>query len=102
VRNRATPSSDSGEGWNGGEANQWLHFLDNGLFIGQFGVPQYPSRTKDDAPAGAAGNSFCPQLVQVNGRMYLWHNDENVHSGLHRWRIDGADELELLSVPIAP
>ena len=91
-----------GEGWNGGEANQWLHFYDNGLFIGQFGVPDYPSRTKDDAPAGAAGNSFCPQLVQVNGRMYLWHNDENVHSGLHRWRIEGADEVELLSAPISP
>jgi hypothetical protein len=91
-----------GEGWNGGEANQWLHFYDNGLFIGQFGVPQYPSRTKDDAPAGAAGNSFCPQLVQVNGRIYLWHNDENVHSGLHRWRIEGADKIKVLSAPIAP
>jgi hypothetical protein len=91
-----------GEGWNGGEANQWLHFYDNGLFIGQFGIPQYPPKTKDDAPVGAAGNSFCPQLVQVNGRMYLWHNDENVHSGLHRWRIDGADGVELLSAPIHP
>jgi hypothetical protein len=72
------------------------------LFIGQFGIPQYPARTKDDAPAGAAGNSFCPQLVQVNGQMYLWHNDENVHSGLHRWRIDGANAVELLSAPIVP
>jgi hypothetical protein len=91
-----------GEGWNGGEANQWLHFYDNGLFIGQFGIPQYPPKTKDDAPAGAAGNSFCPQLVQVNGRLYLWHNDENVHSGLHRWRIEGANHVELLSAPITP
>jgi len=91
-----------GEGWNGGEANQWLHFYDNGLFIGQFGVPQYPSQTKDDAPPGAAGNSFCPQLVQVSGRTYLWHNDESVHAGLHRWRIDGTDQIEVLSAPIRP
>jgi hypothetical protein len=34
--------------------------------------------------------------------MYLWHNDENVHSGLHRWRIDGANAVELLSAPIVP
>jgi hypothetical protein len=91
-----------GEGWNGGEANQWLHFYDNGLFIGQFGIPEYPATTRDVAPAGSAGNSFCPALVQVNGQMYLWHNDESVHSGLHRWRIEGANEVELLSAPIAP
>jgi len=89
-----------GEGWNNGQANQWMHFYDNGLFIGQFGQPVYPGRNRVDALAGAAGNAFSPQIVDVHGQMFLWHNDESVHGGLHRWRIDGAEGVKVLETPI--
>jgi hypothetical protein len=91
-----------GEAWNGGQANQWMHYRDDGLFIGQFGVPVYPAQNRIEAHAGAAGNAFSPQLVSVRGRVYLWHNDEGVHGGVHRWRIEGAQEIQTLEVPIEP
>jgi len=91
-----------GEAWNGGQANQWLHFFANGLFVGQFGRPVYPGRNKLEALPECAGNAFSPSLVTVNGQLYLWHNDESVHSGVHRWHIAGADRLELLEAPITP
>jgi len=91
-----------GEAWNGGQADQWMHFLDDGLFVGQFGVPVYPADNKVVAQAGAAGNAFSPQLVSVNGQLYLWHNDEGVHGGVHRWHIADADSVTTLEAPIAP
>jgi hypothetical protein len=91
-----------GEAWNGGQADQWVHFLDNGLFVGQFGRPVYPAANKVSAQAESAGNTFSPQLVTVNGRLYLWHNDEGVHGGVHRWRIDGTDDISFLEVAIEP
>jgi hypothetical protein len=89
-----------GEAWNGGEANQWMHFIDDGLFVGQFGVPVYAAQNRVFAHAGSAGNAFSPELVMVNGEMYLWHNDEGVHSGVHRWHIEGAGTIRTLEAPI--
>jgi hypothetical protein len=91
-----------GEAWNGGQANQWMHFLDNGLFVGQFGQPVYPWQNKLSARAGSAGNAFSAELVLVNGQLYLWHNDESVHGGVHRWRIDGTNTMRMLQAPISP
>jgi hypothetical protein len=91
-----------GEGWNGGQAGQWMHYLDDGLFIGQFGQPVYPGINKRTALPESAGNAFSPQLVTVNGRIYLWTNDESVHAGVQRWRIDGADQIRVLEAPISP
>jgi hypothetical protein len=91
-----------GEAWNGGQANQWVHFLDNGLFVGQFGQPVYPSQNKTAARAGSAGNAFSGELVLANGQLYLWHNDESVHGGVHRWRIDGMSAIRMLEAPISP
>ena len=91
-----------GEAWNGGEANQWIHYLDDGLFVGQFGKTVDPSIEKREALAGAAGNAFSPQLVSVGGHLYLWHNDESIHAGVHRWRIDGADQIKSLEAAIEP
>jgi hypothetical protein len=83
-----------GEGWDDGvaptgQANQFLHFHASGLFLGQFGVPN-----QFDIPPGTpglAGNSLSIQMVERDGRTYLWHNDENAHAGVHRWRLDGLD-----------
>jgi hypothetical protein len=92
-----------GEAWRGGQANQWLHFLDNGLFIGQFGRPWVPEKgDPGPAVAEATGNSFSPALVTVNGQLYLWHNDESGHAGVHRWRIDGTDGIRVLEAAIEP
>jgi hypothetical protein len=90
-----------GEAWNGGQANQWLHFLDNGLYVGQFGQPDYPSTNRFFAHEQQAGNAFSPQLVKVDGHVYLWHNDESVHGGVHRWRIDGIDDIRIVQAPIS-
>jgi sugar lactone lactonase YvrE len=74
-----------------GQANQFMHFHDSGLFVQQFGLPT--TRTKMPAEPGAAGNAFSPTLVRQGDRLYLHHNDESVHGGIHRWRIDGWREL---------
>jgi hypothetical protein len=89
-----------GEAWNGGQADQWMHYFDDGLFVGQFGAPVYPAQNKVFAKAGAAGNAFSPQLVTVNGEVYLWHNDESVHAGVHRWHLVGANQIRELEAPI--
>ena len=86
-----------GEGWDGWEANQFLHFTTDGLFVGQFGTPNFPALTNSSTErrhfvlAGAAGNSFSPSLVRdpVSGGIFWVHNDENQHGGIHVWSING-------------
>jgi hypothetical protein len=91
-----------GEAWNGGQANQWMHYRDDGLFVGQFGAPVYPAQNRTLAHAGAAGNALSPELVTVNHQLYLWHNDEGVHGGVHRWHIDGVARMKTLETDIEP
>ncbi len=80
-----------GENWNQEEANQFMHFWEDGLFVGEFGTPLSPSNV--NALVGAAGNSFNPTMVLVNGVTYLYHNDESNHGGIHRWRLDGVGAI---------
>jgi hypothetical protein len=91
-----------GEGWNGGQAGQWFHFLDDGLFVGQFGKAVYPQNNRTYAQPQSAGNAFSPQLVTVDDHVYLWHNDESVHGGIHRWELEGVDGIKVLEAPIDP
>jgi hypothetical protein len=74
-----------------GQANQFMHFYDDGLFIGQFGVQS----TRPGA-AGLSGNAFSPTLVRVDDKLYLYHNDESGQGGIHRWRLDGWNEVREL------
>ncbi len=74
-----------------GQANQFMHFDESGLFIGQFGQPSTREAPAHDA--GLSGNAFSPTLVRDGGRLYLYHNDESTHGGVHRWRIDGWDDI---------
>lgn len=78
-----------------GQANQFMHFLDNGLFVGQFGVPS--TRDGPAVVAGRGGNSFSPSLVRVGNRLFLYHNDESTWGGVHRWELRGADGIGELS-----
>ena len=99
--------SFSGEGWLNAEANQFLHWhAPTGLFVGQFGTPNksfFQATHSQYAQAGQAGNSFNPSLVRApGGALYLYHNDESQHDGVHRWRFDGAETLrELEFLPLA-
>ncbi len=74
-----------------GQANQFMHFDESGLFLGQFGLPS--TRATEPAQAGLSGNAFSPTLVRDGDRLFLYHNDESAHGGVHRWRIEGWNEL---------
>ncbi len=82
-----------GEFWKNGQTNEWNQVYDDGLFIGQFGT------TRDivfgqPASAEMAGNSFAGSLVTgSDGNVYLYHNDESDHGGVHRWKITGLNTI---------
>ncbi len=78
-----------------GQANQFMHFDESGLFIGQFGQPS--TRAADAVQSGLSGNAFSPTLVRDGARLYLYHNDESTHGGIHRWRLDGWDTVRELN-----
>jgi hypothetical protein len=81
-----------GEGWKGSQTNKWRHFLDDGLFVAEFGV--VGPETSGEAPAELAGNAFNGWPVTLpDGRAFIYHNDESVHGGVHRWRLDGLDTV---------
>ena len=78
-----------------GEANQFMHFLDDGLFIGEFGVST--TRATSVSQAGEAGNAFSSTFLRANGQAYLYHNDESVWGGVQRWRFSGIDDIQELT-----
>jgi hypothetical protein len=75
-----------------GQANQFMHFDESGLFLGQFGLPS--TRPAPATQPGLSGNAFHPTLVRRGDRLYLYHNDESSHGGVHRWRIDGWNDVQ--------
>jgi hypothetical protein len=77
-----------------GQANQFMHFDESGLFLGQFG--QSTTRPLPPPNIGLAGNSFSPTLVSTGTALYLYHNDEQKQGGVHRWRLDGANDIQEL------
>ena len=86
-----------GEFWNASEANQLMHFYDDGLFVGQFGTPGSAAATGSTIPPGAAGNIMMGALTATNGNTYFYVNDENQHGGEHRWRLDGLTTIAELA-----
>jgi hypothetical protein len=78
-----------------GQANQFMHFYDNGLFVGQFGTPS--TLDSRDPQPGLSGNAFSPSLVKVGNQTYLYHNDESSFGGVHRWRLEGAEQITEIS-----
>ena len=79
-----------------GQANQQMHFYDNGLFIGQFGLPS-TRVISGSGKAGCTGNSFSPTLVRAGSKLYMYLNDESAHGGVTRWRIDGWQSINEIS-----
>ncbi|MGJ0513406.1 hypothetical protein [Methylocystis sp.] len=87
-----------GEGWKGGrsgQVNKWTHLHESGLVIGQFGVVEKTmDMQEDEGQPGMAGNAASSSVVHgPDGRLYIYHNDESFHGGIHRWRIDGLDTI---------
>ena len=84
------------DGQNGSYSNQYMHYMDDGLFVGQFGEATdqtYPSDPRQ-AQAGNGGNVGYMSVVKANGRIYLYHVDEAMHAGVHRWRVDNLDSIQ--------
>ncbi|MBG9377063.1 hypothetical protein I5907_12535 [Panacibacter sp. DH6] len=89
-----------GEFWKNSQVNKWTHVYDDGLFVGQFGVTGKEVENLE-APAGMAGNAFAAALVEdKEGNLYLYHNDESYHSGIHRWHISGFNTITEQTIPI--
>ena len=83
------------DGQYGSFSNQWMHWWEDGLMIGQFGNP--PSFSADGGMiAGTAGNIASMVSVSVGKDIYLYHSDEGLHPGIHRWRFSGLDTIHEL------
>ncbi len=93
-----------GEFYKASQTNKYRHYYDSGLMVGEFGVVGDDVGGNNSGatnPAGMAGNGFSSWLVKLpDGRAFLYHNDESLHGGVHRWRIDGLDTVAEQSIPI--
>lgn len=88
-----------GEFWKQAQSGQFMHFLDNGLFVGQYGTA---GKQPDSSywPAGYvvpgwAGNGFSVQFATVDNALYMWVNDESQH-GPQRWHLSGLNTINVL------
>ena len=91
-----------GEFWKNMQTNQYNHYYDNGLAIGQFGTNRNVVGLNTLAAAGMAGNALTPMVVKdSNGDLYLWHGDESDHAGVHRWKISGLNSIAEQVIAIA-
>lgn len=90
-----------GEFWKNSQTNIWNHFHECGLMLGQFGVitPEASAGQKE-AFAQGAGNVFSGALVKVGDVYYLYHNDESVHGGIHRWKISGLNTVSIQNIKL--
>ena len=89
-----------GENWQAAEVNKYRHYFDDGLFIGEFEVTDADGNGIEAAP-GMAGNAYSSWLVTLpDGRVFIYHNDEGYHAGVHRWRVDGLDTVAEQQIPI--
>lgn len=88
-----------GEFWKNSQTNRWQHVYDNGLYVGDFGVT-----TPDGLPgnyeafAGGAGNALSSALVKLGSNYYIYHCDESVNGGVHRWKVSNLSSIKVYSV----
>ena len=81
-----------GEFWNQAQAGQFMHYYDDGLFVGEFGNSSYSYSFDQGTVPGFVGNGFSPVICKVNGETYMWVNDENAN-GPQRWHLVGANNI---------
>lgn len=92
-----------GEFWKQAQANIWNQVSDIGLFVQQYGAA--PGRNVLDASEVGypeyAGNSFAASMFRYSSDvLYMFHNDEGQHGGLHRWKITGLETMQRTIIPI--
>jgi hypothetical protein len=80
-----------GENWKGSQTNYWNHFSESGLLIGHFG--DYKRSYGDESIPQVAGNVGGGSAADVDGTIYIYHNDEGINGGVHRWKISGMDTV---------
>lgn len=84
-----------------GQASQHFHFLDDGLFVGQFGETAIGHTDVATAIPGNAGGNQSPVFVSpTTGGYYLWDNDESAH-GPQRWHFANAGNIRELQNSVA-
>lgn len=85
-----------GEFWKNSQTNKWNHYYDNGLFVAQFGITTLDAEKLDghNSPRMAAGNAFSGGMVKVGSDYYIYHCDESVHGGVHRWKVSGLNTIQ--------
>ena len=84
-----------GEFWRGTQTNYWQMLTEDGLFLYAFGTDGTKGKTTwTSSPWGMAGNAIKFALVKVGGQVYLYHNDESFHGGIHRWKITNTDSIK--------
>ncbi len=89
-----------GEFWKSSQTNKWNQVYDDGLMVGQFGITG-PETNGVEAAAMMAGNALSAALVKdASGNAYLYHCDESVHGGLHRWKITGLNTIQEQTIPV--
>jgi len=84
-------------GQNNTTSNTFYHFTQDGLLVNEFGVPadSNVNLTDDSAPAGFAGNNVDMYMIRPSANvLHVYTVDEAVHAGLHRWRIDGSNDIQ--------
>ncbi|MFM6982727.1 MAG: PA14 domain-containing protein, partial [Chitinophagaceae bacterium] len=92
-----------GEFWKNSQTNIWNHYHESGLMLGQFGVVSPEAEAlESEAFAKGAGNVFSSTLVKVGNDYYIYHNDESVHGGIHRWKITGLSSILEQTISIQP
>ena len=89
-----------GESWKSNQTNKFRDYYEDGLLVSEFGRTWTDVGRAEAAPE-LAGNAFNSWIVKSSdGRVFLYHNDESWHGGVHRWRLDGLDTVSEQSVPL--
>ncbi len=90
-----------GEFYNNSQTNKFAHYTEDGLLVNTWGTVGSEIINTAYAPEGHAGNAINPWVVRApNGEAYLYHNDESLHAGVHRWHIDGLDTIQEQNVAV--
>lgn len=87
---------------NRAQAGQFMHWWDDGLFLGQFGESNLDHDRWEGKPAGFAGNGLSPEFVRAaNGEYYVYTNEEN-GNGVQRWHLAGTQTIRELTGQVSP
>ncbi len=92
-----------GEFWKNSQTNKWQLFSDYGLMIKQFGITGPEAAAIETwASPEMAGNAFSGSaaVVLIAGNMFVYHNDESYHSGIHRWKLSSLSSSGFKTIEI--